>query len=172
MDRKKQYPFSNSGISATQNRAMNAFNFNDRPFEIELERLDLFESDETNANNEMLNLVIEARKNLLEEAEVMRKMMRLDEFTIDHKAQKNQKSKKIIKKSIGNTYEDHMEEITDLTANEPNVGINNEDEVESNRLDEEATDEEEMIEDELEEVKFASMLIMILIKCFFFVIGE
>lgn len=126
---------------------------NDDPFSIELERLDVFDVANVGVEqNSFMNDVLDEKKSLLDDGKLMRKLMRLDEFTADvevkvipkTKVKKQQRKTKVVRRhNVDDDDEELMEEVTENANPGPN-----EDE---GRADEEATDEEIPV-DELEEV--------------------
>lgn len=139
---KKQF----ISASATAAQVAVANSFNDDPFSIELEHLDVFDIVD---NSKFMDDVITTKKSLFEEALLMRKMMRLDELTIEEeksesglkKQAKTPKAKKARSRNIDDEDVDEVE----------GEGANN-DATEAGKGDEEDSDEEEIVEEDVEEV--------------------
>lgn len=139
---KKQF----ISASATAAQVAVANSFNDDPFSIELEHLDVFDIVD---NSKFMDDVIATKKSLFEEAILMRKMMRLDELTIEEeksesglkKQTKTPKAKKTRRRNIDDEDVDEVE----------GEGANN-DATEAGKGDEEDSDEEEIVEEDVEEV--------------------
>lgn len=144
MERSNYLNISSHGI----NKA--AASISDDPYGIELDRLDIFDNSD---KNPFMTDIIESKKSLIDDAKLMRKFLRLDEFAlitepkekIVNKPNKG-KQKKVRKHNVD---DDDNDEIDDVNANENVATGNNEDE---GKADEEMTDEEIQV-DELEEVK-------------------
>lgn len=147
----------NTSLSAMQASA--ASSFNDDPYSIELDKLDVFNIVE---NDQFMGLVIEAKKNLIEEAKVMRRLFQLDTFSLDsekvvpnkskEQQQKVKSKSKETKKVRRRIVDDEDDEMIEIEMNANTEGAPNKDAGEHNKADDEESEEEEPLEEELEEV--------------------